>query len=64
VRRRTWALAVAAVLVVAIAIGGVVVLSGSDPSPPSARDTPATSRVEEGPLSAMVSQNGTLTRRA
>lgn len=64
-RRKTWALAAAAVLVVAIATGGVVVMSSADQSTPVAQDTPAsTVNVEKGRLSSMVSLHGTLTRRA
>jgi peptidoglycan hydrolase-like protein with peptidoglycan-binding domain len=65
VRRKTWALAAAAVLVVATATGGVVVMSSAKQSTPSAQDTPAnTEKVDKGELSAMVSQDGTLTYRA
>jgi peptidoglycan hydrolase-like protein with peptidoglycan-binding domain len=64
-RRKTWALAAAAVLIVATATGGMVVMSSAQQSTPVARDTPAnTAKVEQGPLSAMVSQDGTLTYRA
>ena len=64
-RRRTWALAAAAVLVVAIAAGTVVVVSSAKQSTASAQDTPPnTQKVEKGELSAMVSQDGTLTYRA
>jgi Putative peptidoglycan binding domain len=65
VRRKTWALAAAAVLVVATVTGGVVVMCSAKQSTPSAQDTPAnTEKVEKGKLSAMVSQDGTLTHRA
>jgi peptidoglycan hydrolase-like protein with peptidoglycan-binding domain len=65
VRRKTWALAVAAVLACAIATGGVVVMSSADQAPSTPQDTPAnTAKVEQGELSAMVSQGGTLTYRA
>jgi hypothetical protein len=64
VTRRTWAPAAAAAIVVAVA-GGVVVGSGADEAIPSQQDAPAnTARVQEGALSAMVSQGGTLTYRA
>ena len=57
--------AAAAVLVAATATGGVVVMSGAEQATPSAQDTPAnTAKVEKGELSAMVSQDGTLTYRA
>jgi peptidoglycan hydrolase-like protein with peptidoglycan-binding domain len=64
-RRRIWALAAAAVLVVAAVIGGVVVMSGAKQTTPVAQDAPAnTAKVEQGKLSAMVSQDGILTYRA
>ena len=64
-RRTTRALAAAAVLVVATATGGVVVMSSAKQSPPVAQAPPAnTVKVEKGKLSAMVSQDGTLTYRA
>ena len=63
VRRRTWALAAAAVLVAAT--GGVVVMSGAEHPAAAAQAPPAdTVKVEQGKLSAMVSQGGTLTYRA
>jgi hypothetical protein len=63
VRRRSWTLAAAAVLVAATC--GVVVMSGAE-HPPAAAQAPAadTVKVELGELSAMVSQDGTLTYRA
>ena len=63
-KRRTWALAAAGVLVAAIC--GVVVMSGTE-HPAAAAPAPApanTVKVELGELSAMVSQDGTLTYRA
>ena len=64
-RRKTWALAAAAVLVAATATGGVVVMSGAKQATPAAQEPPAnTAKVEQGKLSAMVSQDGTLTYRA
>ena len=64
-RRKTWALAAAAALVIATATGGVVAMSSAKQSTPSAQDTPPnTAKVEKGKLSAMVSQDGTLTYRA
>ncbi len=63
-RRKKRALG-AAVLVVVTATGGVVVMSSATPSTTVAQDTPAnTAKVEKGKLSAMVSQDGTLTYRA
>ena len=62
-KRRTWALAAAAVLVAAIC--GVVAMSAAE-HPAAAAPAPAAStvKVELGELSAMVSQDGTLTYRA
>jgi HlyD family secretion protein/Putative peptidoglycan binding domain len=63
VKRKTWVLAGAAVLVVVAVIGGV--LSGADHTTGDAQAEPAsTARVQKGKLSAVVSQNGTLTYRA
>jgi hypothetical protein len=65
VRRRPWALAAAAGLVAAAAAAGVVVLSSADQAPATPQDTPAnTAKVQQGELSAMVSEGGTLTYRA
>jgi hypothetical protein len=65
VKRKTWVLAGAAVLVAVAVIGGVVVLSGADHATGDAQAAPAnTAQVEQGKLSAVVSQNGTLTYRA
>jgi multidrug efflux pump subunit AcrA (membrane-fusion protein) len=64
VKRKTWALAAAAVLVTAAVIGGVVVLSGAgagDASGGGQAGSPNTAQVEQGKLSAVVSQDGTLT---
>jgi peptidoglycan hydrolase-like protein with peptidoglycan-binding domain len=63
VTRKSWALAAAAVLVAATC--GVIVMSGAE-HPAAAARTPAadTVTVEKGELSAMVSQDGTLTYRA
>jgi peptidoglycan hydrolase-like protein with peptidoglycan-binding domain len=64
VKRKTW-LAAAAVVVAVTATGGVVVASGSEEAIPAAQEAPAnTAKVERGELSAMVSQDGTLTYRA
>jgi hypothetical protein len=63
--RKRWALAASALLVMAAATGGVVVLTGAKQSIASAQDTPAnTAKVEKGKLTAMVSAAGTLTYRA
>jgi multidrug efflux pump subunit AcrA (membrane-fusion protein) len=63
VKRKTWALAAAAVLVVVAVIGGM--LSGADHTTGDAQAAPAsTATVQKGKLSAVVSQNGTLTYRA
>jgi hypothetical protein len=65
VRRKTWALAAAAVLAVASAIGGVIVMSSAKQATAAARQLPVgTARVERRTLSAVVSQAGTLTYRA
>jgi peptidoglycan hydrolase-like protein with peptidoglycan-binding domain len=64
-RRKTWALAGAAVLAAAAATGGVVVASGAKEATPAAHEPPAnTVKVERGELSSMVSLDGTLTYRA
>ena len=65
VKRKTWVLAGAAVLVAVAATGGVVVMSGAEQATPAAQEPPAnTAKVERGKLSAMVSLDGTLTYRA
>ena len=62
--RRSWLLA-AAVLVVALVSGGVVVLTGGQAATSTGTDrAPSTAPVEKGTLSDMVSLNGTLTHRA
>ena len=64
-KRQTWVLAGAAVLVAATATGGVVAMSGAEQVTPAAQDPPAnTVTVEKGELSSMVSLDGTLTYRA
>jgi hypothetical protein len=64
VRRRTWA-ATAAVLVALAATGGVVAVSDGTKATPAAQGPAAsTATVEQGPLSAVVSLNGTLSYRA
>jgi len=65
VKRKTWVLAGAAVLVALTATGGVVVMSGATQATPAAQEPPAnTVKVGKGKLSDMVSQDGTLTYRA
>ena len=64
-RRKTWALAAAAVLAAVAAAGGVVVMSGAKPATSAAQPAPVnTAQVQQGTLSATVSQDGTLTYRA
>ena len=64
-KRKTWVLAGAAVLVAATATGGVVAMSGAEQATPAAEEPPAnTMKVEKGELSSMVSLDGTLTYRA
>ena len=61
--RRRWALVAAAVLVAATC--GVIAMSGAEHPTAAAQARPAsTAKVELGELSAMVSQDGTLTYRA
>jgi len=65
VRRRTWAAATAAVLVALAATGGVLAVSGGTNAAPAAQGPSAgTATVEQGPLAAVVSLNGTLSYRA
>jgi peptidoglycan hydrolase-like protein with peptidoglycan-binding domain len=65
VSRRTWALAAAVVVTVAIAAGGVIAISGAKQATAASRELPlGTARVQRRTLSAMVSQAGTLTYRA
>jgi peptidoglycan hydrolase-like protein with peptidoglycan-binding domain len=65
VKRKTWALAAAAVLVAVTVTAGVVVASGAKQATAAAQGPPAnTAKVEEGELSAMISLDGTLTYRA
>jgi hypothetical protein len=64
VTRKTW-LAGAAVLVAATAAGSMVAMSSPEQAAPAAQEPPAnTAAVERGPLSSMVSLDGTLTYRA
>lgn len=61
----TWVLAGAAVLAAVVATGGVAVMSSAKQATPAAQPAPAhTAQVEKRTLSAMVSQQGTLTYRA
>jgi hypothetical protein len=63
VTRTTWALAGTAILVAVGTIGAVVATSGSNQAAQAAQAEPPpnTATVQEGKLSATVSQNGTLT---
>ena len=64
-RRKTWPLAGAAVLVAVTVAGGALVTSGARRVTAAARPLPVgTTRVERRTLSAMVSQGGVLTYRA
>src|ERR1700753_3154223 len=63
IRRRIWP--PSAVLVVAVAIGGMLAMSGGKRAVAAARPLPvSTTRVERRTLSAMVSQGGILGYRA
>jgi peptidoglycan hydrolase-like protein with peptidoglycan-binding domain len=65
VRRKVSALVAAAVLVLALAIGGVTMMSGAKQAAAAARQSPVGSaKVQRRTLSAMVSEAGTLTYRA
>jgi peptidoglycan hydrolase-like protein with peptidoglycan-binding domain len=65
VKRRTWVLGGAAVLVALTVAGGVVVMSGATQATPATQEPPAnTVKVERGKLAAIVSLDGTLTHRA
>jgi hypothetical protein len=65
VRRKRWALMGAAVLVAVAATGGVVALSGGEQATAAGQTASLnTAPVREGKLSAVVSQDGTLTYRA
>ena len=64
-KRKTWVLAGAALLVVVAVTRGVAVMSSANQATPAAQDPPAnTVEVTRGKLSDMVSQAGTLTYRA
>jgi len=65
VKRKTWVLAAAAVLVAVTATGGVVAMSSAKQATSAAQESSVnTVKVERGRLLDMVSQNGTLTYRA
>jgi hypothetical protein len=65
VKRKSWVLAGAAVLVAVAATGGVVVMSSATQTTQAAQEPPPnTAKVKKGKLSAMVSLDGTLTYRA
>jgi len=64
VRRKTWVLAGAAVLVAVTATGGVVMSSAKQATPAAQEPQANTVKVEKRNLSATVSQAGTLTYRA
>ena len=64
-KRKTWLLATATVLVAVTAGGGVVIASGATRTTPTAQESSTNiATVERGTLSAMISQSGTLTYRA
>jgi hypothetical protein len=63
--RKAWVLTVAAGVLALIATGALAVASGAqEPSPSAQRPPVSTATVEREDLSAMVSQDGTLTYRA
>jgi peptidoglycan hydrolase-like protein with peptidoglycan-binding domain len=65
VRRKTWALAAATVVAGVVVAGGVLVMSGAKQQPLAAQQSSVTNaNVEKRTLSAIVSQDGTLTYRA
>jgi hypothetical protein len=65
VRAKTWALAAAAILAAATIVAGVVVRAAADHTTSAAQASSAsTAPVQVGRLSAVVSQDGTLTYRA
>ena len=64
-RPKAWTLTGAAILVAVAATGAVVVLSGGEQATAAAQGASAsTAPVQKGKLSAVVSQDGTLTYRA
>jgi len=65
VKRKSWALAGAALLIAAAVTGGVVALFGAGRASSDAQaPAPNTAPVQQGKLSAVVSQDGTLTYAA
>jgi hypothetical protein len=63
--RKRWALAGAAVLVAAVATGGVVATSGAEQATAAGQEPPvSTATVERGKLSDLISEYGTLAYRA
>jgi hypothetical protein len=64
VRRKTWAVAAAVVLVAAAATAGVVAMVNAEQASPAQEPPVNTATVERGKLSDMVSQFGTLAYRA
>ncbi|MCU7724241.1 peptidoglycan-binding protein [Actinoplanes sp. KI2] len=62
-KRTTWALAGAAVLVTATVTGGVAAASGSTEAAPATQDPASTATVQKGKLAATVSLDGILTYR-
>jgi Putative peptidoglycan binding domain len=65
VRRKTWLLAGAAILVAVAVAGGVVAISRAGPATAAAQEPPPnTAQVKRGHLSAVVFQYGTLTYQA
>ena len=64
-KRKTWVLTAAAVLVAVTVTLGVVVMPSANQASPAPQEPPAnTATVDRGTLSAMVSLDGTLTYRA
>jgi Putative peptidoglycan binding domain len=64
VKRKTWVLGIAAVLAIAIGTGVVVKSSATHATPAAPEPTVNTAKVVKGNLSAMVSEDGTLTYSA
>lgn len=63
--RKTWVLAGAAILVGVAVTGGLIAVSDANQATPPAQESQAaTTKVERGTLSAMVSESGVLTYRA
>jgi len=64
VRRKTWVLAAAAIVIALAATGAVVITAGPKQQTLAAQPSPVTTaQVQKRTLSAMVSQPGTLTYR-